>query len=98
MPIVNVNVKWSGKKFENLELGKFPWRDSMPVSCVVDLVRVDTDESPEVFKTQIYSQTGVPPERQKIMIKGGMLKVTEWRERAREARPVANDELLLGNN
>ncbi|KAI9320771.1 hypothetical protein BX666DRAFT_2150088 [Dichotomocladium elegans] len=56
MPIVNVNVKWSGKKFENIEL--------------------DTDESPEVFKYQIYSQTGVPPERQKIMIKGGMLKET----------------------
>ncbi|KAI7876089.1 cysteine proteinase [Lichtheimia hyalospora FSU 10163] len=56
MPIVTVNVKWSGKKFENLEL--------------------DTDESPEVFKTQIYSQTGVPPERQKIMTKGGMLKET----------------------
>ncbi|KAI8374137.1 uncharacterized protein BYT42DRAFT_575257 [Radiomyces spectabilis] len=54
MPKVNVNVKWSGKKFENLEL--------------------DTDESPELFKMQIYSQTGVPPERQKIMVKGGMLK------------------------
>ncbi|KAI9268117.1 hypothetical protein BDA99DRAFT_356387 [Phascolomyces articulosus] len=56
MPIVNVNVKWSGKKFENIEL--------------------DTDESPELFKSQIYSQTGVPPERQKIMVKGGMLKDT----------------------
>ncbi|KAI9495561.1 hypothetical protein BDB00DRAFT_937625 [Zychaea mexicana] len=56
MPIVNVNIKWSGKKFENIEL--------------------DTDESPELFKSQIYSQTGVPPERQKIMVKGGMLKDT----------------------
>ncbi|KAI8144544.1 hypothetical protein BJV82DRAFT_607663 [Fennellomyces sp. T-0311] len=56
MPVVNVNVKWSGKKFENIEL--------------------DTDEGPELFKSQIYSQTGVPPERQKIMIKGGMLKDT----------------------
>lgn len=35
----------------------------------------DTDESAELFKTQIYSQTGVPPERQKIMVKGGILKV-----------------------
>ncbi|KAG0175557.1 Ubiquitin carboxyl-terminal hydrolase 14 [Apophysomyces sp. BC1034] len=56
MPIIKVSVKWSGKKFENLEL--------------------DTDETPELFKTQIYSQTGVPPERQKIMVKGGMLKET----------------------
>ncbi|KAG1464162.1 hypothetical protein G6F56_005138 [Rhizopus delemar] len=47
MPKINVNIKWSGKKFENMEL--------------------DTDESPELFKTQIYSQTGVAPERQKIM-------------------------------
>ncbi|KAI9353951.1 hypothetical protein BD770DRAFT_429086 [Pilaira anomala] len=56
MPKINVTVKWSGKKFENMEL--------------------DTDESAELFKTQIYSQTGVPPERQKIMVKGGILKDT----------------------
>ncbi|KAI8048039.1 uncharacterized protein B0P05DRAFT_519510 [Gilbertella persicaria] len=37
-------------------------------------LELDTDESPELFKTQIYSQTGVPPERQKIMVKGGILK------------------------
>ncbi|ORX57464.1 cysteine proteinase [Hesseltinella vesiculosa] len=54
MPIISVSVKWSGKKFDAIEL--------------------DTDESPELFKTQIFSQTGVPPERQKIMVKGGMLK------------------------
>ncbi|KAG0744075.1 hypothetical protein G6F57_009922 [Rhizopus arrhizus] len=56
MPKINVNIKWNGKKFENMEL--------------------DTDDSPELFKTQIYSQTGVPPERQKIMVKGGILKDT----------------------
>ncbi|KAI8991025.1 hypothetical protein BDF20DRAFT_811286 [Mycotypha africana] len=37
-------------------------------------IELDTDESPELFKTQVYSQTGVPPERQKIMVKGGILK------------------------
>ena len=42
---------------------------------------IDTDESPELFKTQIYSQTGVPPERQKIMTKGGMLKVKDSRKK-----------------
>lgn len=40
---------------------------------------LDTDESPELFKTQIYSQTGVPPERQKIMVKGGILKARAYR-------------------
>ncbi|KAI7864610.1 hypothetical protein BDF14DRAFT_1875895 [Spinellus fusiger] len=56
MPVYSVNIKWSGKKFDNIEL--------------------DTDESPELFKSQIFSQTGVPPERQKIMVKGGLLKET----------------------
>ncbi|KAI9470587.1 MAG: hypothetical protein EXX96DRAFT_602870 [Benjaminiella poitrasii] len=37
-------------------------------------MELDTDESPELFKTQIYSQTGVPPERQKVLVKGGILK------------------------
>lgn len=27
-----------------------------------------------VFKTQVFSLTGVAPDRQKIMVKGGMLK------------------------
>jgi ubiquitin carboxyl-terminal hydrolase 14 len=37
-------------------------------------VDVDTEEKGEVFKHQLYSLTGVPPERQKILIKGGQLK------------------------
>ncbi len=37
-------------------------------------VEVDTNLPGLVFKNQIYSLTGVPPERQKIMVKGGMLK------------------------
>lgn len=52
---VTVNVKWGGKKLENVE--------------------VDTAQPGIVFKTQLYTLTGVPPERQKIMVKGGMLKV-----------------------
>ncbi|KAJ2960553.1 hypothetical protein NQZ79_g4151 [Umbelopsis isabellina] len=52
--MVKVSVKWSGKKFDDLDL--------------------DVNESPELFKNQIYSVTGVPPERQKIMIKGGTMK------------------------
>ena len=42
-------------------------------------VEADTTQPPTVFKFQMYSLTGVPPERQKIMVKGGMLKDdSEW--------------------
>lgn len=37
-------------------------------------MEVDTTQPPYVFKCQLYDLTGVPPERQKIMVKGGLLK------------------------
>lgn len=38
-------------------------------------VEVDTSEPPLVFKNQLFSLTGVPPERQKVMgFKGGLLR------------------------
>ncbi|XP_044497430.1 ubiquitin carboxyl-terminal hydrolase 7-like isoform X2 [Mangifera indica] len=37
-------------------------------------VEIDTCQPPYVFKCQLYDLTGVPPERQKIMVKGGLLK------------------------
>ncbi|KAJ4768257.1 hypothetical protein LUZ62_033531 [Rhynchospora pubera] len=37
-------------------------------------IEIDTSQPPVVFKTQLYTLTGVPPERQKIMVKGGLLK------------------------
>ena len=39
-------------------------------------VLLDTDRPPIAFKEAIYQVTGVPPERMKVMIKGGMLKVS----------------------
>ena len=39
-------------------------------------VEIDTTQPPYVFKCQLYNLTGVPPERQKIMVKGGLLKVS----------------------
>ena len=36
---------------------------------------MDTSESPEVFKAQLFALSGVPPDRQKIMGKGTTLKV-----------------------
>ncbi|KMZ68663.1 Ubiquitin carboxyl-terminal hydrolase [Zostera marina] len=42
-------------------------------------IEIDTTQPPLVFKCQLYDLTGVPPERQKIMIKGGLLKDdTDW--------------------
>jgi hypothetical protein len=38
-------------------------------------VTVDTDESAVVFKAQLLALTGVPVDRQKILVKGGQLKV-----------------------
>eukprot|EP00252_Welwitschia_mirabilis_P002521 TRINITY_DN12487_c0_g1_i1.p1 TRINITY_DN12487_c0_g1~~TRINITY_DN12487_c0_g1_i1.p1 ORF type:complete len:485 (+),score=105.98 TRINITY_DN12487_c0_g1_i1:247-1701(+) len=37
-------------------------------------IEIDTSQPPLVFKCQLYGLTGVPPERQKIMVKGGLLK------------------------
>ncbi|KAG0265821.1 Ubiquitin carboxyl-terminal hydrolase 14 [Mortierella polycephala] len=48
------NVKWSGKKFDDIE--------------------VNLDEPALVFKAQLFALTGVEPDRQKIIAKGGMLK------------------------
>jgi len=43
---------------------------------VLDGIEIDVSLPPYVFKAQLYDLTGVPPERQKIMVKGGLLKVT----------------------
>uniref|UniRef100_A0A0D6QUC3 Ubiquitin carboxyl-terminal hydrolase n=1 Tax=Araucaria cunninghamii TaxID=56994 RepID=A0A0D6QUC3_ARACU len=41
---------------------------------VFPAVEIDTSQPPRVFKCQLHGLTGVPPERQKIMVKGGLLK------------------------
>ena len=38
-------------------------------------VQLDPDQPATVFKDAVYQVTGVPPERMKVMIKGGVLKV-----------------------
>lgn len=38
-------------------------------------VRLDPDLPPAAFKEAIYQKTGVPPDRMKVMMKGGVLKV-----------------------
>lgn len=41
-------------------------------------IDVDTAQPPLVFKSQLFTLSGVPPERQKVLIKGGQLKDDEW--------------------
>ncbi|KAJ3559695.1 hypothetical protein NM688_g182 [Phlebia brevispora] len=44
-------------------------------------VELDPDLPPAAFKEAIYQKTGVPPERMKVMIKGGILKDdTDWKK------------------
>uniref|UniRef100_A0A671RUM0 Ubiquitin carboxyl-terminal hydrolase n=1 Tax=Sinocyclocheilus anshuiensis TaxID=1608454 RepID=A0A671RUM0_9TELE len=43
-----------------------------------DSVELNTEEPPMVFKAQLFALTGVQPERQKVMVKGGTLKDDEW--------------------
>ncbi|RDX47629.1 cysteine proteinase [Lentinus brumalis] len=49
-------------------------------------VQLDPDVPPAVFKDAVYQVTGVPPDRMKVMIKGGILKDdTDWRKVAPKA-------------
>jgi ubiquitin carboxyl-terminal hydrolase 14 len=41
-------------------------------------VDADVAQSPLVFKSQLYTLSSVPPERQKVMIKGALLKDDDW--------------------
>lgn len=40
------------------------------------LLQLDMDAPATTFKNDIYQVTGVPPDRMKVMIKGGVLKVS----------------------
>jgi ubiquitin carboxyl-terminal hydrolase 14 len=40
-------------------------------------IAVDMEQPGLVFKTQVFSMTSVAPERQKIMVKGGTVKVKD---------------------
>ena len=41
-------------------------------------IELNTEESPMVFKAQLFALTGVEPHRQKIMLKGATLKDNTW--------------------
>ncbi|KAH8376986.1 hypothetical protein KR093_002549, partial [Drosophila rubida] len=56
-------------------------------------IDVNTDEEPILFKAQLFALTGVQPERQKVMCKGGILKDDEWNLQLKDGAVV----LLLGS-
>lgn len=41
-------------------------------------IELNTDEPPLVFKAQLFALSGVQPERQKLMIKGAVIKDDDW--------------------
>jgi ubiquitin carboxyl-terminal hydrolase 14 len=41
-------------------------------------VEIDLEQPPLVFKSQLFALSGVPPDRQKVLIKGGQLRDEEW--------------------
>ena len=41
-------------------------------------VELNTEEEPMVFKAQVFALTGVQPHRQKVMVKGAVLKDESW--------------------
>lgn len=49
----------------NIKWGKEKFQD----------VELNTDEPTDVFKAQLFALSSVPPERQKVMLKGAVLKV-----------------------
>ena len=59
-------------------------------------VEVDLGESPLVFKSQLFTLSGVAPKRQKVMVKAKLLKDDAWNtvERLREGQTV----LLMGSS
>jgi len=48
---------------------------------VFENIELDLDQPPAIFKAQLFSITGVDPERQKVIIKGVTIKVLFFEKR-----------------
>ncbi|KXZ51706.1 hypothetical protein GPECTOR_11g155 [Gonium pectorale] len=48
-------------------------------------IELDMSQTPLVFKSQLFALTGVPPDRQKVMLKGTLLKDDDWGKAAPKA-------------
>jgi hypothetical protein len=61
----------------NLFVSMFPLKVHIKHAGKVHDVGLDPDQPASVFKDAVYRVTGVPLDRMKIMIKGGILKVSK---------------------
>lgn len=61
-------------------------------------IDVNTDEEPILFKAQLFALTGVQPERQKIMCKGGILKDDEWNLQLKDVSFIFAETTFINNN
>lgn len=61
-------------------------------------IDVNTDEEPILFKAQLFALTGVQPERQKIMCKGGILKDDEWNLQLKDVSLIFVETTFVNNN
>jgi len=59
-------------------------------------VDLNTDDEPVLFKAQLYALTGVQPHRQKIMIKGAVIKDESWENVSNKVKNGAT-LLLMGS-
>lgn len=58
---------------------------------------VNTDEEPILFKAQLFALTGVEPDRQKVMCKGGILKDDQWNLQLKDVSNIAKDLRAVTN-
>ena len=59
-------------------------------------VDLNTDDEPVLFKAQLYALTGVQPHRQKVMVKGAVIKDESWENVANKIKNGAT-LLLMGS-
>ena len=58
-------------------------------------VELSTAEPPEVFKGQLFALTGVPPDRQKVMLAGVTVGDTEWGKSEKKLKNVCTDPVCM---
>lgn len=68
--MLDADYQWQGLLFVYFNAVNVKWGKEK-----FDAVELNTEEPPMVFKAQLFALTGVQPDRQKVMVKGGTLKV-----------------------
>jgi ubiquitin carboxyl-terminal hydrolase 14 len=58
-------------------------------------VEVDLTQPPLVFKSQLFTLTNVAPDRQKVMVKGALVKDDEWGKAALNMKDGATVMLMV---